>query len=168
MVLASRGGICREELGQGDCHAQITHARSDQTCIASSHCVSFDVVHSSRAAGSIPQTTLTLPPEGKLSDKLAAKAVHEFRMANARPSMDLNYTRKWSAGGLGWDKSREMVRTYSSEKCRFNSGLCPIWANCSSSSTWRSPFFMAVRILSVVSLNYRKQGRGGRGKEGQC
>ena len=34
-----------------------------------------------RASGYIPQTILVLPPEGKLSDKLADKAVHDCQMS---------------------------------------------------------------------------------------
>ena len=70
-------------------------------------------------ATSLPQTTLTVPPEGKLSDKLADNAVHDceerirvspllfpiitsvchdigvrqrtFRMAKAKPNIDLHF-----------------------------------------------------------------------------
>ena len=67
----------------------------------------------------LPQTTLTLPPEGKLSERLADNAVqdcrtqlsavnssrsqmistgwiHTFRIAKARPSMDLKIATPWS------------------------------------------------------------------------
>jgi hypothetical protein len=35
-----------------------------------------------------PQSTLAGPPLGKARDKLAASAVHELRIAKARPSID--------------------------------------------------------------------------------
>jgi len=36
-----------------------------------------------------PHSTADGPPDGRAIDKLADKAVHEFKMANARPSIDL-------------------------------------------------------------------------------
>ncbi len=60
--------------------------------------------------GLITQITEVGPPEGSASDKDADRAVHEFRMAKARPSI---------AKG---------------EKWRFSSCLCPTAAKCASSS----------------------------------
>lgn len=36
-----------------------------------------------------PQTTPTLPPDVKLRDRLAERAVQEFKTAKANPSIDL-------------------------------------------------------------------------------
>jgi len=36
-----------------------------------------------------PHSTADGPPDGRAIDKLADNAVHEFKMANARPSIDL-------------------------------------------------------------------------------
>ena len=57
-----------------------------------------------------PHITDVGPPEGNASDKDAERAVHEFRMAKAKPSMA------------------------SGEKCRFNSALWPRAAKWASSS----------------------------------
>lgn len=57
-----------------------------------------------------PQMTDVGPPLGKASDRLADSAVHEFRMANASPSME------------------------SMEKFLCNSCLWPIAANAAASS----------------------------------
>ena len=39
-----------------------------------------------------PQTTAVGPPEGKAMDSEVAMAVHEFRIAYARPTTDISYT----------------------------------------------------------------------------
>lgn len=69
--------------------------------------------------GYVPQTILVLPPEGKLRDKLADKAVHDcqmsivdshgtwfpgasrtFRMAKARPSIELQNEQTLAQSGI--------------------------------------------------------------------
>lgn len=76
--------------------------------------------HQAALRDSIPQTTLAGPPDGRLRDKLADKAVHDypqlvsansqksrrarihtFRMANARPSIDLQMVRQCHAARRG-------------------------------------------------------------------
>ena len=99
-------------------------------------------------ASNIPQTTLAGPPEGKLRDKLADRAVHDYhrklaihsissgcishtlRIAKARPSIDLDVSK------LAAIRPHQRHKTYNRENWRFNSALWPIWANCASSSTW--------------------------------
>ena len=60
-----------------------------------------------------PQMTDVGPPEGNASDSDADRAVHEFKIAKASPSI---------ASGLKW---------------RFNSALWPIEARCAASSKAR-------------------------------
>lgn len=81
----------------------------------------------------LPQTTLTLPPEGKLRDRLADSAVqdcqtrlsvvnssrsemnldpiHTLRIAKARPSIDLEKTSRWSALRCGSGTSEPDIHT---------------------------------------------------------
>lgn len=74
-----------------------------------------------------PQRTEVGPPLDNARDNDVAKAVHEFRMANAKPSIA------------------------SGENVRFNSGACPRAASCSASSEV-SPPVMVDMVLLLVSL----------------
>lgn len=69
------------------------------------------------------------PPEGNASDKDAERAVHEFKIANAKPSM---------ARG---------------EKCRFNSALWPRAAKWASSFGWCT----TLSCLAMVMRLQRQQ-----------
>lgn len=92
-----------------------------------------------------PQTTLVLPPEVKLIDKLADKAVHDcdfsrgrtlrvriltFSTAKANPNIDLG----WSA--LQWSARVKHIfyAAHRVEKLRCSSGWWPMAVNWASSS----------------------------------
>ena len=64
-----------------------------------------------------PHRTADGPPDGRAIDKVADSAVHEFKMANARPSIDLQRVR--------CEDVRQGEGLYSFVWFRFSSGLCP-------------------------------------------
>lgn len=77
-----------------------------------------------------PQSTLVEPPEGRARLREAESAVHELRMAKAKPSM-LN-----------------------GEKWRLSSCFLPMAASCSSS--WTALFLrLGAMFVSVLSVVYR-------------
>lgn len=69
-----------------------------------------------------PQSTEVGPPLGRARDNDVASAVHEFRMANAKPSIA------------------------SGENVRFSSWVCPSWARCSASSEMPPPVMIAGNV----------------------
>jgi hypothetical protein len=69
-----------------------------------------------------PQRTEVGPPLGNARDNDVASAVHEFKMANAKPSIA------------------------SGEKVRFNSWVCPRAASCRASSEMPPPVMVAGGI----------------------
>jgi wyosine [tRNA(Phe)-imidazoG37] synthetase (radical SAM superfamily) len=77
VVLASGSRISGKELGQGSSHAQVTDTRCKQACRDS--CQFCALVPTRNRC--IPQTTLALPPEVRLRDRLADNAVHDCEMS---------------------------------------------------------------------------------------
>lgn len=102
---------------------------------------------------------LVLPPEVKLTDKLADRAVHDYRQvvsqegnrvvafdrrtfntAKARPSIDLgresvlvDWAQRYEVPEQARQGTRLRMSTYSMEKLRLSSGLWPMDANWASS-----------------------------------
>jgi hypothetical protein len=77
VVLASGSRVSGKELGQGSGHTQVTDTRCNQACQDSCQFCAIVPIRNR----CIPQTTLALPPEVRLRDRLADNAVHDCAMS---------------------------------------------------------------------------------------